>query len=168
MSTKQELQAQLDAVNAENAKLRVDKHSGLVPVQDQMMQEMNALTKVSVNMSNKIAMKIIDDHKNVALYHTNGYHIGKLVGPLHPANAKVEMELFAKRGIVLSVRKPSEEEIATYQATDEYKRLSVAFDKGRARKQKTRGKGEIDKLAKAIAKLSGKEVVNAIADAPLR
>jgi len=166
MAKKDELQKRIDELEAENASLKMNAPVQQ-RVQDRYMEEMNALQKKSVVGTDKVHVRLIDDHKNIKLYHTNGYHIGKIVGPLHPHNARVEMERFSRRGIILSVNQPTAEQVAAYKATDEYKRLEKAFNLGRARKVKTRSKGEIDRLAKAIEKLSGNKVVNAIADSPV-
>lgn len=162
------LRKKMDALETDNARLRQsnDSISGLKPIQDMLMSEMDKLGKRSRVDSGKIKMKVIDDHTNIRIYHTNGYHIGKFVGPLHPANAEVEMKRFARRGIMLSVDKPTDEEIEKYKTTDEYIRLAKAFDKVRSRKVKTKRTGEFEKLALAIEKLSGQKVVNAIADSP--
>lgn len=167
MPTKEALQKQIDDLKNENVALKTNKSTGLPPIQDRLLEEMNLLKSKSV-VSDKISMKIIDDHKNIALYHTNGFQIGKIVGPLHPHNARVEMERFARRGIILSTNEPSEEQKNAYYATDEYKRLKKAFDAGRARKVKSRGKEGFDKVVKAIEKLcDGNKIVNSLADAPV-
>ena len=154
------LQAKLDKAERDNARLRQNNESmaGMQPIQDRLMSEMDKLNKASRDTSGKITMKHIHDHTNVYLYWTNGYHIGKRVGGLHPANAKVEMQRFARRGIQLSITPPTAEEISAYKATDEWQRLSKEFEASRANKVKTRGKGEIDKLARAIEQLSGTRI----------
>ena len=133
---------------------------------DRISQEIKLLKKVGFNDAGKIKVKPIDDHRNVVLYHTNGVQVGKFVGPLHIKNAELEIQRWAEKGIMLSARKPTEEEIKLYKETAEYKRLEEAFKKGRAKKIKTRRSGEIEKIAEAIAKASGKPVVNTIKSSP--
>ena len=140
---------------------------GIKPIQDRLLSEMDKLVKKSHTTAGKTIMKIIDDHKNVLMYWKNGYHIGKRVGPLHPANAKVEMGRFSRRGIFLSVDAPTESEITEYKSGDEYKRLSKEFDLKRSKKIRTKRTGEIDKLASAIEKLSGQKVTSLITSNPV-
>lgn len=124
--------------------------------------EIQAIKNSGNVKTNSIQYKDIHDHKNIYLYHTNGLHVGKAVGPLHPTNAETAYGMFYKLGIVLSVRKPTLEEVERYKETDEYKKQRVAFIKDREAKQKSRKESEVEKLTKAISQMSGIHAVNSI------
>lgn len=103
----------------------------------------------------RITYKDIHDHKNICLFHTNGFHIGKIVGPIHPANAEWAFLKFKDMGIVLSLKKPSDSEIAIYKQTDEYKKLEADFERRRNMAKRSKTPTEIDKLTNAISQMVG-------------
>lgn len=113
---------------------------------------------------NGITYKDIHDHVNIPLYWTNGVHIGKMVGPIHPGNAEDVFMQFKKAGVILSLKKPTDEAIKNYKSTLEYKKLEDAFNKRRLQKLKSKKDSEIDRLTKLIALQSGvsPDKVNAI------
>lgn len=111
-----------------------------------------------------ITYKDIHDHVNIPLYHTQGIHIGKVVGPIHPGNAEDIFMQFKKAGVILSLNKPTDEAIRKYKSTLEYKKLEDVFNKRRLQKLKSKKDSEIDRLTKLIAMQQGvkMEDVNAI------
>jgi hypothetical protein len=110
--------------------------------------------------TNSIEFKEVNDHKNIILYHTNGLRIGKMVGPIHPTNAEAAFSKFYELGIMLSSRKPTQEEIDLYKSGDEFKRLEAEFNSSLTNAPKSNS--EIEKLTEAIAKMTGAPVVNSI------
>lgn len=163
-NNKAELESRIAQLEAENIALRQKE----VPqqVQDGLLKELDELNRRSINTSGRLTVKEIDDHKNIALYHTNGHQVGKKMGPMHPSNARVEMERSARRGLRLSVIKPTEEFIAAYKKTPEWIKLEEAFQKDRAKKLKSKTPAGIDRIVTAIEKMSGQTVVNRIAEKP--
>lgn len=105
--------------------------------------------------ASSITYKDIHDHTNIGLYHTNGHNIGKLVGPVHPASAEEVFSRFHKVGIILSINKPTEQEIAEYKSCSEFKSADEAEKRRRASKTRSKKQTEIEKLTKEIATLAG-------------
>ena len=103
----------------------------------------------------RITYKDIHDHKNISLWHTNGFHIGKIVGPIHPSNAEWAFIKFKETGIILSLKKPSDSEIAIYKQTDEYKKLEAEFERRKKASARSKNPTEIDKLTNAISQMVG-------------
>lgn len=115
------------------------------------MGEMKKIRQKGRVDSGKIQVKEITDHKNISLWTKEG----KRIGPLHPHNAERTFQLFWELGTVLSVDQPTEEQIAAYKETDEYKKKSEAYAKIRKRKDRSRKAGQIQKYIEEIAKLTG-------------
>lgn len=139
---------------------------GSPDVSAKLMAEVNQLNKMS-QQSSAIRVKEIQDHKNVYVYHHNGLQIGKRIGPLHPANASWIMQKFFNKGIIISVNPVTDEKIKVYKETEEYKKLKAAFDKTRKDKEKSRKKGEVERLAALISNMSGQKVVNTLKPEPV-
>ena len=105
--------------------------------------------------ADQITIKHFTDHKKVALYHTNGFHIGKKIGPLHPGLLQQTFDAFRAKGIILSTTCPSDAEIAAYKSSDEYK----AIDKHQHELKPVRHRGEtksdVARLVDLMAKREG-------------
>lgn len=120
-------------------------------------QEIEEIKKKGKNTAGEIKYKDIHDHTPIPLWRKDG----KMIGPLHPANAEETFKRFYKLGIILSVKKPTEQEIAEYKQTDEYKKLRAEKDRERTiRKQKRNN--NVEKLTEAIEKLVGAKIENSI------
>lgn len=139
--------AQLEAEKAEAAKNNSSVENIYV---DEILK-----MKEKGRSAGEIKYKDIHDHKNVPLFHVNGLRIGKMVGPIHPGNVEDVFMTFKKAGIILSIRKPSEEQIAVYKATPEFKKLEDAFLKKREAKNRSKKTSEVERLTKLISQLSG-------------
>ena len=109
-----------------------------------------------------IKYKDIHDHRNIRLWHTNGREVGRSIGPIHPANAETAYLTFAQKGIILSVRKPTAEQIERYKETDEYKSLAKIEAVRRESKKTMSKENSVDKLTAAVAKLAGIPIENTI------
>jgi hypothetical protein len=102
-----------------------------------------------------ITYKEIRSYIPMSLYHQNGFHIGKKVGPMHPSNAVETAVRFKNIGIILGVNPPSQRRIDEYKQTEEYKALKIEKDKEFAAANRSRKESEIEKLTKQVAKLAG-------------
>lgn len=119
-------------------------------------KEVQGLKKLShKSKPDTIYYKEVDDHKNIKLWHTNGLRIGKAVGPLHPDNAVFALDEFFKNGILLSVTRPTEEQVSEYKKSEEYAKFRTAFDSDRKKRLQSRKESEVEKLTKAIATSMG-------------
>lgn len=145
-----------DKLQKENEALREQqrqqslKSTGTVP---NFLQEVEAIRKAGKNKVNVIEYKDVHDHKNIPLFHTNGLHVGKMVGPIHPGNAEEVLMRFYKLGIILSHKKPTPEQVDEYKSTDEYKRLKFEFERVRSVKERTRKDTEVERLIKSLENL---------------
>ena len=126
-------------------------------VKAQKIEPFEEIRRASVKgMANnsQISIRHFSDHKKVSLYHTNGYLIGKKVGPLHPGLLQYTFEKFKNAGIVLSVNCPTPEEIAEYKQTDEYKALAARQKVLKPHRDRPETQADIRKLAEAMTKLA--------------
>lgn len=112
----------------------------------------------------QIQYRDIQGYKAVYLYHTNGYRIGKRLGPFHPSNAEFAMSEFGKKGIRLSINAPTTEQVEAYKKTKEYLDLQAAFQIEEKAAIRSRRPDQIEKLTEQISKLAGVVVVNTIKD----
>jgi hypothetical protein len=142
----------IERLEQENADLKAIAASQptLSPADSKYMQDMAFFDKQKVG-AGKIQVKEITDHKNISLWTP----WGKRIGPLHPHNARHTYMKFRKLGRVLYVQKPTEDQIQAYYKTPEYKAWKIKEDENRARKRKSRGKGELDKILDAMVKITG-------------
>lgn len=113
--------------------------------------------------SGNITYKDIRSYVPMSLYHGNGVHIGKKVGPIHPSNAVDTANRFKKIGVILMVNPPSQKMIDDYKQTDEYIKAKAEFDKYRAKMNSSRKESEIEKLTKQISKMAGIGVEQVVA-----
>jgi len=118
-------------------------------------QELESIKRKGNHTGGNIQYKDIQDHVGVVLYHQNGLRIGKRLGTLHPANAEYAFKEFDKKGIKLSLNKPSASEIEDYKNTAEFKKLFEVFRKERDTRKRSRKGNDVEKLTEAIAAMSG-------------
>ena len=121
------------------------------------LEEMKQLRARGRDDSSTIKYKDIHDHRNIRLYHTTGFHVGRAIGPIHPANAEETFQRFHEKGIILSIQRPTQEYIDWYKSTDEYKALAEKEKARRDGKISMSKENSIEKLTKAIG-----DVVNRI------
>jgi len=125
-----------------------------IPHFDNLTSEMKKIRAKSRPTLNSILVKEVIDHKNISLW----TKLGKRIGPMHPDNAIQTLNFFADLGILLTADRPTDEEIETYKQTTEYKMLEKRENDRRITKDKSRRSGQIEKLAKEIALMSGTTV----------
>lgn len=116
--------------------------------------EMNSIRRKARVESDKITVHEIVDHKNISLW----TKWGKRIGPMHRDNALKAFDTFWNMGIELSTDQPAQADIDAYWASDEGKAHQKAHEEKRAIKNKSRKSGQIEKLAKEIAAMSGMTV----------
>jgi len=156
MSLKQDLEIkenEKEALLARIAELEAEKKSRdevsrISPVNH--LEEMRQMRMHGQDESGSIKYKDIHDHRNIRLWHTTGREVGRCLGPIHPANAEQTFERFYAKGIVLSIRRPSDEQVALYKETSQYKALMVKEEARREAKKTLSKENSIDKLTKAI------------------
>ena len=116
--------------------------------------EIKKIKQKATVQSDKITVKEIVDHKNISLW----TKWGKRIGPLHRTNALHAFELFWTLGIQLSTDQPTPEQIKIFWESDEGKAMQKTHEEKRAIKEQSRKSGQMEKLAKEIAKMSGMTV----------
>lgn len=117
--------------------------------------EIEKIRSKGKSTSEHLQYKDVKNYSPVYMYDTNGIDIGRVRGPWHPTNAERAFQDFFKIGIILSINRPSEDQIAEYMKTKEYKDLKAKHDKKSALKNKSRKESEVEKLTKAVSELSG-------------
>lgn len=118
------------------------------------IKEIEFLRRKSKTSLNEIKYKeIVPD--TISLWHVSGHNVGKRVGPVMFEQGEETYLRFRLVGIKLSATKPTEEWIAKYKTTAEYKKAAAAETDRRSRKDGTRKGSEVDKLTKAIATMTG-------------
>ncbi len=111
--------AELVAMRKEIAELKAKVESHKPEPYD----EIRKATIKNQQGNSQISIRHFTDHKKVALYHTNGYHVGKKIGPLHPGLLDYTFSAFKARGVILSPVCPSASEIEAYKKSDEYQKI---------------------------------------------
>lgn len=127
-------------------------------VQSQKPEPIEEIRRASVrNMQGgeQISIKHFTDHKKVNLYHANGFHIGKKIGPLHPGLLEHTYARFKDKGITLSVTCPSESEIEAYKNTDEFNVILERRKETKPQHYKKISSSETEKTIAAFAKIIG-------------
>lgn len=119
-----------------------------------LMNELQALKKKSNVSTGSIPIKYVDDHKNIPLYTM----LNKVIGPMHPDNAKSTMERFYAAGYPLFLTPRTPEQIEAYKQTDIYKKREAVRQKDRERKTSKKPVAQLEKFAKIIAQETGKSV----------
>jgi hypothetical protein len=172
---RQSMKERLDQLEAENEKLKMKvQEAGEVEpdVNLDYFNEMQKLKRSGRDDSNKIVVKQIVDHKNISLW----TKWGKRVGPLHPKNAEQVYERFfnisktKKRPWVrLLADQPTEKQIEAWKQTFEGKAWLKEFNDSRKKKEGSRKKGAVDRLADQMSKMYGlkKEQMFAVKDSPV-
>lgn len=118
------------------------------------VKELESLRKAKSQGLNEIKVKEIAP-KTVSLWHVSGHNVGKRVGPIDANNAEETFLRFAFFKIRLSMTKPTEEWIAKYKQTEEYKISAKLEAERRARKAGTAKETAMDKLIKLQARQLG-------------
>lgn len=121
------------------------------PMAMKYLNEVTSIKKLARVDSDKIIVKEFADHKNISLWTKEG----KRIGPMHQTNALACLQRFFNLGIMLSTHQPTADEIAAYKETDEYKVKHAAFLKKRELKDKSKKKGELEKILKQMANTYG-------------
>lgn len=122
-----------------------------------LMEEMQKLNRQSSRVTTGgIPVKDIDDHVNIPLYTS----LNKMIGPLHPANAKQTMERFYAAGYPLYTTKRTPEQIEAYKNSEIGKARAKQREIEYQRKKANSKQGRVESLAKVIAQETGKAVNN--------
>lgn len=121
------------------------------------VKEMEGLRKAKAQGLNEIKVKEIAP-KTVSLWHVSGHNVGKRVGPIDANNAEETFLRFAFFKIRLSLTRPTEQWIANYKNTDEYKIAEKLEIDRRNRKKGTTKESEVEKLTKLMAKKWGMDI----------
>lgn len=121
---------------------------------DRVANEIKKIRQKGKSTANTITVTEKNDHVNVALW----TKWGDMIGPMHPDNAIQTLSRFADIGIVLSVDKPTGEQVQAYlKSPAGQKYLRIEKEK-RELKNKSRRSGQMDRLCMEIAKMSGTTV----------
>ncbi len=118
------------------------------------MNQLNKIQKKGRVDSNTIKVQEFTDHKNISLWTLDG----KRIGPMHRDNCEEAFKRFWNLGVELTTDQPTAEEIEAYKKTPEYKERAKKQAEVRARKSKSKKKGEIDRITQEIAKMTGQTV----------
>ncbi len=156
------LEAQVARLELEKSELEQkieNSRPDLTSEEARYMRDLSYIDKTGRVDSNKIVVKEINDHTNISLWDP----LGKRVGPLHPVNVRHTYEKFYKlwsagKRFRLSPTRPSAEDIEKFKKSDEYKAWKTRHDLDRARKSRTRKKGELERILTSIAQMTGKTV----------
>ena len=161
MATKQELEKENQKLKDDLAQKELEniQSKSVVTNSDSTFDKYNKeMNKIRSNVQdanpNKIVVHERNDHKNISLWRKDG----KRIGPLHPANAEKTFKDFWNRGIVLSTKMPTPEEVAAYKESKEYILEHEEYLKIRKIKDKSLKKGKMEEYSKMIAKQLGKTV----------
>lgn len=109
---------------------------------------------VASNNPNQMTYSVKNDHQNIYLYN----EFGRRLGPMHPANARITMANFAKKGIRLYTKPRTPEQIEAYKNSPKGK---ASFAKWQNQREKVRMNSKGDKLKRMISDIS-KEVATSV------
>jgi hypothetical protein len=127
-------------------------------------EEIRSVRNKNRGDSGGLTYKHFTDHKKVVLWHTNGIHIGKKVGPLHPDSLENTFDRFKAKGVILSPNQPTAEQVSAYMKTEEYKGLEKKLRTTKAMRFKgPETKEDIKRLTDAMVRIAGmnpKDVVS--------
>jgi len=153
--------AKMSALEQENILLRQkleenEKLSQTSPVvlSDSLMSEMKKIRQRGRVKGQAINVISKSDFKRISLW----TKYGKQLGPMHPDNAMQTLNRFADLGVILTVDKPTPEQIEKYKQTPEYKKKLKWETERRAIKDKSRKSGQFDRLSAEIAKMSNSTI----------
>lgn len=149
-------------IDLERQNQEISQQQSMEGISSAYVKEMESIRARGNQSVSQIQYRDIQGYKAIYLYHTNGYRIGKRIGPLHPANAEYAMSEFGKKGIRLSINMPTMAQVEAYKQTKEYKDLETEFLLERKAADKSKRADNIEKLTEQISKLAGVVVVNKI------
>ncbi len=146
--SKQQLIDKLNTKEASSGNRSITDH-------ESELEKIERLTNVSNPHS--IPFKQTTDHKNIMLYTA----INKCVGPLHPDNAKRTMVRWKKAGVQLYVVKRTDEQVAEFKLSDEYKVSHAKHLALRKQRHSQSSKGKTEKMITDIAAATANAVAGA-------
>jgi hypothetical protein len=123
-----------------------------------LMEEMRKLNSSQTVMTGGIPVRTIDDHRNIPLY----TQLNKVIGPLHPHNAKQTMERFYAAGYPLFITPRTPQQVEEYRNSSLGKAREAQRQKEYERKKSNTKQGRINELAKIVAIETGKAVSNVV------
>ncbi len=145
---------ELVALRSRVAELEKEKQDRDENSEDDYMKEIIQLRRKSKTSLNEIKYKEIAP-ETISLWHVSGHNVGKRVGPVMLEQGEETYLRFRTAGIKLSAKRPTEEWIARYKETEEYKKSEAAEIHRRSYKDRSRKESEVDKLTKAVATMAG-------------
>lgn len=155
MSKVKELELQLQEAKDQLEQMKVLSQPD---VSDQtgnmLLKELTELKKKTKVSTGSLPYKVVDDHKNIPLYTM----LNKVIGPMHPDNARTTMERFYAAGYPLFLSPRTPEQIEAYKKTDTYKKREAVRVKDREKKMSKKPINQLEKFAKIIAKETGRSV----------
>lgn len=153
--------AKLQALEQENRLLKEQieqqekaHQESLATLGGNITNEIKKITQKGKSSANSITVTEINDHVNVSLW----TKWGDRIGPLHPDNAIQALHRFANMGVILSVDKPTHEQVQAFYASPEGKRFLKKDTENREHKLKSKRSGQMERLCNEIAKMSGTTV----------
>jgi hypothetical protein len=153
MANKKDLELQLAQAREQLEQMKVlNQPENSDQIGNMLMNELQALKKKSTVSTGSIPVKYVDDHKNIPLYTM----LNKVIGPMHPDNARSTMERFYAAGYPLFLTPRTPEQIEAYKQTDTYKKREAVRQKDRLRKVNKKPSAQLEKFAKIIAQETGK------------
>lgn len=106
---------------------------------------------------NRIPFKETADHQNIKLYTP----LNKVIGPLHPSNARATIQRWKKAGYPLYTEKRTPEQIEEYKKTAFYKSERAKHVALRKARKSNSGQDKMQEYAKEIGKVMAVEVAKA-------
>lgn len=153
----------MEALRKENEELRrivakqeVEREAAHSQYSPSIQSEIRKIRQTQGNQNNAapIVVRERHDHKNISLWTRDGQRIG----PMHPDNAERLLHDRAAMGQILLASQPTAEMVEAYRQTAEYKAQVEWEEKRRAKKNKSRKAGQLEKLATEISKMTGMTV----------
>lgn len=169
---RENMKERLEKLELENEKLKIKVQEAEQVKPDIDLDYFNEIQRIKQTGrvdTNKIEVREIVDHKNISLW----TKWGKRVGPLHPHNAEQIYERFfnvakseKKPWLRLLAQQPSEKQIEAWKKTSEGKAYLAELKASRDKKDRTKRKGAVDRLAEQMSKMYGvqKEQINSVKD----
>jgi hypothetical protein len=158
MVKKPDVSGELEALRLKNAELEAK----LLSQKPEPFEQIRQASIKNQKGGEQISIRHFTDHKKVSLYHTNGFHIGKKIGPLHPGLLEQTFASHKNKGVVLSTICPSASEIEAYKKTDEYKAIVLKQGEMKPHRNKKASSSETEKTIAAFANLIGVKPSEAI------
>lgn len=136
---------ELSLLREENERLKAQEEARVNDRNNVYFNELRNIQKVGEKTKGEITYKDIH-HPTVTLWRKDG----KRIGPLHPANAETTFQRFYDVGVLLSMKKPTDEDIAKYKLTPEWKKIESALVAKRKLREKSKKPDQIQKLAEVL------------------